>query len=178
MQDLFGNLRFALRQLRRNLGFSMTAILTLAIGIAATTAIFSIFYAVLLRPLPFPEPDRLVSVNVLNFPAGSGSNAVGLPNPVSYPDFFDWRTRNHSFESLISYDIVGGVGLDTGSRNPSVVWPYLVSGNRHGGNGGDFARAEHLTAYLPPSHQCAGESGCEDVHPGAAGPDRSAHGRL
>src|SRR5277367_7125900 len=98
MQDLLGNLRFALRQLRRNLGFSMTAVLTLAIGIGATSAIFSIFYAVLLRPLPFPEPDRLASVSVLNFPAGSGANAVGVPEHVSYPDFFDWRARNRSFE--------------------------------------------------------------------------------
>ncbi len=115
MQDLLGNLRFALRQLRRNLGFSMTAVLTLAIGIGATTAIFSIFYAVLLRPLPFPEPDRLASVSVLNFPAGSGANAVGLPNSVSYPDFFDWRARNHSFESLASYHDINASANPNGS---------------------------------------------------------------
>jgi putative ABC transport system permease protein len=112
MQDLTGNIRFALRQLRRSPGFSLTAILTLAIGIGATTAIFSIFYAVLLRPLPFPEPDRLASVSVMSFPAGSGANAIGVPEHVSYPDFFDWRARNRSFESLASYH-----GLNT-AANP------------------------------------------------------------
>ena len=115
MHDLAGHLRFALRQLRRNPGFSLTAILTLAIGIGATTAIFSIFYAVLLRPLPFPEPDRLVSVSVLNFPAGSGANAVGVPNSVSYPDFFDWRAQNHSFESLASFHELNAAANPNGS---------------------------------------------------------------
>jgi putative ABC transport system permease protein len=103
MQDLISHLRFALRQLRRNPGFSITAVLTLAIGIGATTAIFSIFYAVLLRPLPFPDPDNLAAVHVLTFPAGSSANAIGTPESVSYPDFFDWRAQNHSFESLASY---------------------------------------------------------------------------
>src|SRR5580693_8706061 len=91
MHELNNHLRFAIRQLRRNPGFTLTAILTLAIGIGATSAIFSIFYAVLLRPLPFSEPDRLASVSVLNFPAGSGANSIGIPMSVSYPDFFDWR---------------------------------------------------------------------------------------
>jgi len=103
MHELISHLRFAVRQLRRNPGFAITAILTLAIGIGATTAIFSIFYAVLLRPLPFHQPERLVAVSVLNFPANSGANAVGAPDVVSYPDFFDWRTQNHSFESLAAY---------------------------------------------------------------------------
>ena len=47
----------------------------------------------------------------------------------SYPDYRDLRDRNRSFDSLVTYDIMGGVGLDTGSGNPSVVWPYMVSGN-------------------------------------------------
>jgi predicted permease len=52
------------------------------------------------------------------------------PSPSqSYPDYLDLRDRNRSFESLVSYEISGGVGLDTGSGNPSIVWPYLVSGN-------------------------------------------------
>jgi putative ABC transport system permease protein len=129
MQDLLGNLRFALRQLRRNLGFSITAILTLAIGIGATSAIFSIFYAVVLRPLPFPEPDRLASVSVLNFPAGSGANAVGLPASVSYPDFFDWRARNHSFESLASYHNTNAAANPNGSARmitgTAVSWNFF-----------------------------------------------------
>ncbi len=108
MHDLTNHLRFALRQLRRNPGFAATAILTLAIGIGATTAIFSIFYAVLLRPLPFPDPARLTKAAVLAFPPNSGSDAVGVPEGISYPDFFDWRALNHSFESLAAYHDVNG----------------------------------------------------------------------
>src|SRR5271163_3236318 len=115
MHELISHLRFAVRQLRRNPGFAITAILTLAIGIGATTAIFSIFYAVLLRPLPFPDPDRLASVSVMAFPAGSGGNAVGVPMSVSYPDFFDWRSQNHSFESLASYHGINTAANPNGS---------------------------------------------------------------
>ena len=115
MQDLISHLGFALRQLRRNPGFSITAILTLAIGIGATTAIFSIFYAVLLRPLPFPDPESLAAVSVLSFPAGSAANAIGVPEHVSYPDFFDWRAQSHSFESLASYHELNASANPNGS---------------------------------------------------------------
>jgi predicted permease len=100
MHDIVGQFRFALRQLRRNRGFSLTAILTLAIGIGATTAIFSIFYAVLLRPLPYPQPDRLVTLTPLvSLPNGGGT----VTNEVSYPDFRDWRDQAHSFDSIASF---------------------------------------------------------------------------
>src|SRR5271163_3462135 len=100
MHELISHLRFAVRQLRRNPGFSLTAILTLAIGIGATTAIFSIFYAVMLRPLPYAEPDRLVTLTPLvSLPHGGGTVA----NEVSYPDFRDWRGQAHSFESMASF---------------------------------------------------------------------------
>ena len=129
MQDSISNLRFAVRQLRRNPGFSLTAILTLAIGIGATTAIFSIFYAVLLRPLPFPEPDRLASVSVMSFPAGSGRNAIGVPASVSYPDFFDWRDQNHSFEALASYHGLNAAANPNGSARMisgvAVSWDFF-----------------------------------------------------
>src|SRR5208282_4545938 len=98
-------------------------------GIGATTAIFSIFYAVLLRPLPFPEPDRLASVSVLSFPAGSGGNAVGVPASVSYPDFFDWRVQNHSFESLASYHGLNAAANPNGSARMisgvAVSWDFF-----------------------------------------------------
>ena len=100
MFDVSSHIRSAVHQLRRNAGFSLTAILTLAIGIGATTAIFSIFYAVLLRPLPYAQPERLVSVIPLSTAAGS-SGAVA--HDVSYPDFQDWRDQAHSFESIASY---------------------------------------------------------------------------
>jgi predicted permease len=100
MYDVSSHLRKALRQLRRNPGFSLTAIVTLAIGIGATTAIFSIFYAVLLRPLPYADAARLVHIAPLV--ALPGSRGV-IANQVSYPDFRDWRSRAHSFDSVASY---------------------------------------------------------------------------
>lgn len=97
------NFSYALRQLRKNPGFTLTAILTLAIGIGATTAIFSLVYAVLLHPLPFPQADRLLWLNQQDHSL-SGVAAESL----SYPDYFDWRAQNHTFSGLASYSD-GGV---------------------------------------------------------------------
>src|SRR3954462_6771142 len=94
MQDL----RYALRQLHKSPGFTAVAVITLALGIGANTAVFSIVDAVMLRPLPYYQPQRLVeaqSVNSENPGAGGGE--------ASYPDFFDWRAQNHTLEHLLSY---------------------------------------------------------------------------
>ena len=98
MPRLLQDLRFALRQLRKSPGFAITTILTLALGIGATTAIFSLVNTVLLRPLPFPLQDRLVSLLQLDQTAGA---TVG--EHLSYPDFFDWRKRQHSFTAIAAY---------------------------------------------------------------------------
>ena len=98
MYSLLNDLRFSLRQLRKNLGFTLTAAITLALGIGAATSIFSLVNAVLLRPLPFPQPDRLMSVLHENHANGAVTSIS-----LSYPDFFDWRTRNHSFSAMASY---------------------------------------------------------------------------
>jgi len=113
--------RLALRQLRKSPGFALTAVLTLSLAIGANAIVFSVLNALVLHPLRVPNPDNLYMIE-RSFERGSTTSQ-------SYPDYIDLRDRNRSFESLISYDIVGGVGLDTGSGNPSVVWPYLVSGN-------------------------------------------------
>src|SRR5580698_11213580 len=99
MHNLLQDLRFAIRQLRKSQGFALTTILTLALGIGATTAMFSLINSVLLRPLPFPEPDRLMTIA----PLDTSSVAAGIPGSLSYPDFFDWRSRQHSFDAIASY---------------------------------------------------------------------------
>jgi len=86
------NVRFAFRQLIKNPAFSAVAILTLALGIGANTAIFSIVNAVLLRPLPYPDADRIM---VLNESSGPGQDYS-----VAFPDYFDWQKDNTVFEHL------------------------------------------------------------------------------
>ncbi|MGB2714257.1 MAG: ABC transporter permease [Vicinamibacterales bacterium] len=97
--------RYALRGLRKNPGFAITVIVVLAIGLGANTTLFSIVNAVLLRPLPYPEPDRLVWV---------GETRADLPfsstNPgaLSYQNFLDWRKQQTVFESIGAYQPAGG----------------------------------------------------------------------
>jgi predicted permease len=105
-ERLWADTRFAFRQLARNYGFAITTILTLALGIGATTAIFSLVNTVLLRPLPFPGQDRLVWLAQQDH-----SLPGGQPEPLSYPDYFDWRAGNHTLDGIASY-IQGGVTLE------------------------------------------------------------------
>ncbi len=121
MSNSLQDLRFAIRQLRKSPGFALTTILTLALGIGATTAIFSLINGVLLRPLPFPEPDRVMSVASLDQLAGK----PGVPSSVSYPDFFDWRSRNRSFEAIACYR-ADGLTL-TGTGAPRLLEGEIVS---------------------------------------------------
>ncbi len=92
------DLRAAFRQLRRNPGFSLAAILTLALGIGATVSMFSIVNAVLRRPLPFPESDRLTWIAFDDLAMGGDTS-----NSFSYPNFSDFRARNHSFSGMAAY---------------------------------------------------------------------------
>ena len=101
IERLWQDFRGGARRLRRSVGFTITTVLILAIGIGATTAIFSLVDAVLLRPLPFPEPDRLVWVNQQDH-----SLPGIMPEALSYPDYFDWRAQNHTLEGIASY--IGG----------------------------------------------------------------------
>jgi len=92
METLFQDLRYGVRMLVKSPGFTAVAVATLALGISANTALFSVINGVLLSPLPFPQPDQLVTLheNKPNFEGGS----------VSYPNFRDWRKENHTFSSL------------------------------------------------------------------------------
>src|ERR1700726_654466 len=103
---MYRDLAFALRQLRRNFRFSLIIVLTLALGIGATTAIFSMVTGVLLRALPFPESERLISLQTVMFPHGGTRTkeaGAGTIEDVSFPDFFDWRSRSHTLEAIASY---------------------------------------------------------------------------
>jgi len=97
MDALLLDLRFALRSLTRHPGFALTAIVTLALGIGATTAIFSVVDAVILRPLPFERADRIVAIR--NHWTKTGLRA----NSVSAPDFYDWKAQARSFQSMAYY---------------------------------------------------------------------------
>jgi putative ABC transport system permease protein len=95
---LLQDLRYGLRMLRKSPAFTVIALLTLALGIGANTAIFSIVNAVLLKPLPFPESDRLMFLTS----AFEMQPGVTRPFSVSYPDFFDWRAQAKSFTGMAS----------------------------------------------------------------------------
>ena len=94
MQATLQNLRYALRQLVKSPGFTITAILTLALGIGANTAIFTVVYATLLAPMPYPQPDELVMV---------WSRIQGNRNGIAAQDFVDWKTRNTAFQDINAF---------------------------------------------------------------------------
>jgi len=97
MQTLFQDLRYGARMLLKKPGFTLIAILTLALGIGANTAIFSVVNTVLLRPLSFREPQRLVKIWAAN------TKNASAPSNISYPNFVDWRDQNQSFEGLAAH---------------------------------------------------------------------------
>jgi len=96
MGKFLQDLKYGVRMLGKNPGFTAVAILTLALGIGANTAIFSVVNAELLRPLPFHDPGRLVQIPSMN----TRTHAM---NAVSYPDFLDWRAQNQVFEKMAVY---------------------------------------------------------------------------
>ena len=101
MGDLLQDLRYGLRSLRRTPAFATVAILTLALGIGATTAIFSVVNAVILRPLPYPDADRLLMVWMDN-------KRLGMPEDIhSWPNFADLDERNAVFEDMAGYAMAG-----------------------------------------------------------------------
>jgi putative ABC transport system permease protein len=100
IESMLKDLNYGLRVLRKSPAFTLTAVLTLALGIGATTAMFSVVNAVLLRPLPYRQPERLVAINEYN----TDHPIPELPEgSLSYPDYSDIVARNHTFESVALY---------------------------------------------------------------------------
>ena len=95
MATLMQDLKYAVRMLARNRGFTVVAVLTLALGIGANTALFSVANAVLLEPLPFPAPQQLVALYE--------SRVQFVRASISYPNFLDWQRENHTFTSLAAF---------------------------------------------------------------------------
>jgi putative ABC transport system permease protein len=119
LDTLFRDIRYALRTLRKAPGFTAVAVLTLALGIGANTAIFSVVYAVLLKPLPFTNPGQLFTAFQANTQQGIAETGC------SYPNFEEWRAQNHVFSELAG--ILAHQLTLTGRGEPSVVNTSVVT---------------------------------------------------
>ena len=121
-EQLVQDVRFGARQLRKNPGFASVAILTLALGIGANAAIFSVFNAVLLRPMPYPDSDRLVAVCETN-------PHLGLDHYVtSMGAYFDWRERTSVFQELAGATVLGQTPI-RGRNGTGLINVAAVSAN-------------------------------------------------
>ena len=119
------SLKHAFRVLRKDPGFTAVAVCSLALGIGATSAMFSFADALLLRPLPVRDPDRVVAISAKN----ASSAPVGADTTISYPDYADFRDRNRSFEGLVATSS-STLGFSPGPGIlPRVKLGQYVSGN-------------------------------------------------
>ena len=118
--NAMNDIRYALRQLRKSPGFTLIAVLTLALGIGANSAIFSVVNAVLLRPLPYPKADRLVYLNeVIN----------GTNTSIALPDYVDWQRDSTSFQHLALTRIESLNLSDVPGRQPERISVSLATAN-------------------------------------------------
>jgi len=137
--EMIQDLRFGVRMLLKNPGFTLIAILTLALGIGANTAIFSVFNAVLLRPLPFKEPERVVMVWQIKTAATGGDRT-----PISVADVLDLRAQSKSFDEFAAFS--GGILNFTGGDTPEQVRVASVTANFFAALG---AEAQLGRTFLP-----------------------------
>jgi predicted permease len=127
IDNLVQDLRFGLRMLRQSPAFTAVAILTLALGIGANTAIFSVVHAALLRPLPYAQPDRLITLGEVRSQRDPTDELTMGTWNVSYPDYLDWRTQSKTFESLAGFN---GDGFTLrGAGEPESVFAVQVTTN-------------------------------------------------
>lgn len=121
MNSLLQDIRYGARSLAKNPGFTFIAILALALGIGANTSLFTVVSAVLLRPLPFPEAERLVQIKAVNVKAKTLNEFGG----VAPADFLDWKQQQTSFERIAAY--TGGTTILTDGEQPEQIVTSRVS---------------------------------------------------
>ena len=117
LQSVLADCRYALRQLRKNPGFTAVAVLTLALGIGVTTAIFSVVYGVLLRPLPYRDPDRIMAIFEVT--------SKGRPSRLADPNFDDFRDQTRSFQAIAKY--TANITAVSGASQPTRTTVAAVS---------------------------------------------------
>lgn len=106
MRNFIPDLHYALRQMRKNAAFSVTVIATLALTVGLATTVFSVLDAVLIRPLPYRQPDRIVALQPYS--------PQGYTQPASFPEYVDWRRDNRVFSALAGYTtFFGGANLES-----------------------------------------------------------------
>src|SRR5213080_4661079 len=150
IENLLHDLRYGFRMLRNNPGFSVVAILTLALGIGANTAIFSVVYAALMRPLPYWQPNLLITLGEVRPQEGKSSELDTRIWNASYPDYLDWTHQSKSFQSLAGFS---GDGFTLhGAGEPEMVFGVQASINFFSTLGvkpflgRDFAAGEDIAA--------------------------------
>ena len=129
MNSVLQDVRYAFRSLVRSPGFTLAAVLTLAVGVGANTAVFSVIYAVILKPLPYAEPERLLRLYERNPTHGIDRG------DVSPGTFVDWRARSHTLESLAVH------------TSGEALWSFQRSER-----GGGLERGVPLAVFHPARH--------------------------
>ena len=145
LERLRGDIQYALRMLRKAPGFTVVAVLTLALGIGANTAVFSVVYSALLQPLPFRDASRLIVLN-------ETTPMVGVVS-VSYPNFLDWRAQSHSFAEMAALNEVlfnlSGVAEPEAVSGLAVTPNFLTMLGMRPAIGRDFEAAEEKPGTAP-----------------------------
>ena len=121
LRNTIQDLRYAMRQIRRAPGFALTVILTLSLSVGVATAVFGVIDAVILRPLPFAHPERIVDI--------VNHSQSGYEQPASWPSYSDERAQAHDFVALAGYMDYSKVTVDTPSSGPTLLDSVRSTGN-------------------------------------------------
>jgi putative ABC transport system permease protein len=121
MQSFLQDLRYAFRQLSKSPGFGATVIATLALSIGITAAVFSVLYAMLIRPLPYDQPEKIVALET--------RSPQGYTQPASYPEYVDWRKMNHTFTALAGRSGMSGTVNFEGPAGPIALHAMQTTDN-------------------------------------------------